>query len=313
MRYLHQEIFRRIGRKGQKRLMESSVAVVGAGAIGSRSSEILARSGIGKLILIDRDFVEFENLQSQNLYTEEDVGKPKATAARACLKKINSGIKIRAYAEDFNCTNANLIKSDLVLDCTDNFKARFLINDFCSKNSIPWIHSAAVRELGTVFAVNGSPCFSCILGSPKSSETCRTSGILNATAGIVSSIQANEAVKILLGKRHEQGLIRINSWENTITKIRVNRNPECPACKGEYRHLEDDNSIIKFCGSGIYQIKGKISLSQARAKFRKLGKIRDFGSCLQFRNITIFKNRALVMAGSEKEAKRTYLKFIGNI
>ena len=312
MRYRHQEIFGRIGRKGQKRLGESSVAVVGAGAIGSRSSELLARSGIGKLVLIDRDFVELGNLQSQ-LYTEEDIGKPKAAAACAHLKKINSGIRIIAHAEDFNCVNAALIKSDLVLDCTDNFETRFLINDFCSKNKIPWVHSAALRELGTILAVNGSPCLSCILGSPKSSETCSTSGILNTTAGIVSSIQANEAVKILLGERHESSLIRINSWENTITKIRVKMNPECAACRGEYSHLENKDSIIKFCGSGIYQIKGKISLNEARAKLKRLGKTRDFGSCLQFRNITLFKNRALVRAGSEKEAKSIYSKFIGNI
>jgi len=177
MRYLRQEIFREIGKKGQSKLRKSTVAIVGLGALGSVSAELLARAGIGKLIVIDRDIVELSNLQRQSLYDESDIGKPKAIAAKEKLSKINSEIKIDIFIDDLNRENIDKILSlrgkyidekfnkivennkknknniDLILDCTDNLETRFLVNDFSIKNKIPFIYSSAVGSKGYVFNV----------------------------------------------------------------------------------------------------------------------------------------------------------------
>lgn len=364
MRYIRQEIFAEIGKKGQQKLGKSSVAVIGLGALGSVSSSLLARAGIGKLILIDRDVVELSNLQRQNLFEETDIGKPKAQIAKEKLNKINSEVKIYFFIDDLNFNNINEMlamynnvknnnttsikkiisiksfnneksnkekfnknlknKIDLILDCTDNLETRFLLNDYSIKNKIPFIYSSAVGSKGYVFNVlNGknSPCLRCFLKEAQQLDTCETVGVVNTITNLVSSIQVNEALKILLNKNFEKNLLFFDIWRNELLKIKVNKNKNCICCvKNNFEYLNGKKSsrIIKLCGDNVYQIKtksiNKQQFNELKNKLKKIGKVVDFDYCINFDNdLTIFTDgRALIKAKDEKEAKSLYSKFVGN-
>tara|TARA_Y100000310_G_scaffold284091_1_gene306635 strand:- start:1903 stop:2868 length:966 start_codon:yes stop_codon:yes gene_type:complete len=318
-RYSRQEIYPYIGKTGQKKLLNSRAAIIGVGAIGTQTASLLARAGIGNLILIDRDTIDLNNLQRQMLFTEQDVGKPKAIQAKKHLEKINSSIKISTYSEDLNNENISKLigKVDLILDCTDNLETRFLINDYSLKNNIPWTYSAGIKS--TAFLMNiipkETPCFSCIFKQPVSLETCQTSGVLNATTSLIASLQVSEAIKILLNKKYETSLIQINLEKNTFNKIKTKKRKDCTACKGDYIYLNSINpqGILKFCSTGNYQIQfKKTNLKKLKISLKKIGKVEDMGSCIQFKKMLIFENRALIKANSEKEAKTLVSKYIGN-
>lgn len=326
MRYIRQQIFSEIGKKGQEKLQKSSVAVVGVGALGSNSAELLSRAGIGSILLIDRDVVELSNLQRQRLFDENDVGKPKSLAAKERLAEINSEIKIDFLIDDLNFENIGRIfgkKIDLILDCTDNLETRFLLNDFAVKNNIPFIYSSAVGSKGYVFDIvpDKTPCLRCFLKEAANLDTCETAGVLNTITSMISSVQANEAIKILLKKEHEKHLLFLDAWKNEMPKIKINKNKNCICCaKNNFEYLSGKKSskIAKLCGDGIYQIKtkniNKKQYNEMKSKFKKMGKITDFGYCISFDNkITIFRDgRALIKAKDEKEAKSLYSKFVGN-
>lgn len=326
MRYIRQEIFREIGKKGHERLRKSSAAIVGVGALGSNSAELLARAGIGSLILIDRDVVELSNLQRQRIFDENDIGKPKALAAKERLNKINSDVKINFFIDDLNFYNANKIlsgKIDLILDCTDNLETRFLINDFSIKNNVPFIHSSAVGSKGYVFGIvpGKTPCLRCFLKEAAQLDTCETTGVLNTTTTIISSIQSNEALKILLNKEHERHLLFFDIWKNKLSQIKINKNKNCICCNKknfEYLNGKKASKIAKLCGDNIYQIKtkniDKKQFNKLKNKLKKIGKIIDFGYCISFDGkLTIFNDgRALIKAKDEKEAKSLHSRFVGN-
>ena len=319
-RYLRQEIIPLMGITGQKKLAKSKITIIGLGALGTVTSDLLARAGVGHITLIDRDIIELNNLQRQLLYDENDIGKPKAIVAYEKLSKINSEISIKSHATDLNFENISLLKkTDIVLDCTDNLETRFLINDFCKKNRIPWIYAAAIRWTGTIYNIlpNG-PCLKCILGNARSEETCETAGIINSVSAAVSAIQANEAIKILLNLPHEKDMLRFNLQTNNLMKIKIQKNKSCPTCRGEYEYLngKKGSKIIKLCGKNQYQISGKITPSRfnhIKKQLSKLGKILDYGQCIHFKNITLFRDgRALINAKNEAEAKSLYSRFVGN-
>ena len=267
MRYIRQEIFAEIGKKGQQKLRKSAVAVIGLGALGSVAAELLTRAGIGRLILIDRDIVELSNLQRQSLYDESDIGKPKAIAAKEKLNKINSEVKIDYFIDDLNYNNIEKIieikNIDLILDCTDNLETRFLINDFSVKNKIPFIYSSAVGSKGYVFNVvpeKNNPCLKCFLKEAAQLDTCETTGVLNTITHIIPSVQVNEAIKILLDKDYEKNLLFFDVWKNELMKIKINKNKNCECCiTGNFEYLSGKKSskTIKMCGNGIFQIKNK--------------------------------------------------------
>lgn len=327
MRYIRQEIFREIGKKGQQALRKSCAAIVGLGALGSVSAQLLARAGVGKLILIDRDVVELSNLQRQSLFGEDDIGKAKAAQAKGHLNKINSGVGVDFFVDDLNFENIEKIlnkKINLILDCTDNLETRLLINDFCIKNRIPFIYASAVGSKGYVFNIipnKNSPCLRCFLKEPAQLDTCETAGILNAITNLVSSVQANEAIKILLNKNYEKNLLFFDIWKNELSKLKVSKNKNCACCaKNSFEYLAGKKSsrIVKLCGGGIYQIKsktmGKKQFNALKNKLKRIGKVIDFGYCVNFNNkITLFEDgRALVKANTEREAKTFYSKFVGN-
>ncbi|HLC61804.1 MAG TPA: ThiF family adenylyltransferase [Candidatus Nanoarchaeia archaeon] len=328
MRYIRQEIFSEIGKKGQSKLRKSAVAVVGLGALGSVAAELLTRAGIRKLILVDRDIVEVSNLQRQALYGESDIGKPKAIAAKEKLNDINSEVKIKIFIDDLNHNNIRKIidieNANLILDCTDNLETRFLINDFSIKNKVPFIHSSVVGSKGYILNLvpdKNNPCLRCFLKEAAQLDTCETAGVLNTITRIIPSIQVNEAIKILLGKDYEKNLLFFDVWKNELMKIKVNKNKKCECCvKNNFEYLSGKKSskTTKMCGNDVFQIKNKSidkkEFDNLKNRLKKIGKVTDFDYCVNFDNkLTIFQDgRALLKAKDEKEAKSLYSRFVGN-
>lgn len=314
MRYSRQEIL--IGKKNQELLQRKTVAIIGVGAIGTVSAELLARAGVN-LILIDRDVVELNNLQRQTLFSEKDVGQPKAIVAKKKLKEINSEIKLADICEDLNKDNISILKNaDLILDCTDNFETRFLINDFCKREKKDWIYSAGIRTTGTV--MNFFPyahCFRCVFKPVKAGETCETVGVLGSATAIAASIQVSNAIKILTGKEAGSEMIRFDLLQNDFQKIEVHKKKDCPSCAGNYEYLsgKKGSKIVKLCGKNMYQIRREINFGSVRKKLEKKFKVKGTNEFISFKDISLFKDgRALIRAKSEREAKTIYSKFIGN-
>lgn len=326
MRYTRQEIFKGIGKKGQNKLRNSTAAIVGLGALGSVSAELLTRAGIGKLILIDRDAVELTNLQRQVLFDESDLGRPKALAAKEHLSRINSEVKTDFFIEDLNFGNIGKILNEgigVILDCTDNMETRFLINDFSVKSKIPFIYSSAVGGRGCVFNVipDKTACLRCFIKEAAQLDTCETAGILNTITNLISSVQADEAIKILLKKDFERNLLFFNIWKNELMKIKLNKNKSCVCCAEnnfEYLGGKKSSKAVKLCGDNIFQIKTKSmggkQFSTLKNRLRKIGRVADFGYCINFDSkMTIFSDgRALIKAKDEKEAKSLYSRLVGN-
>ena len=209
-RYSRQILFSDIGREGQEKLLASRVLIVGCGALGASHCEMLARAGVGKLRIVDRDFVEFTNLQRQTLFKESDAIErlPKAVAAKTRIAEINSDIDVEAIVADVNNSNIEsfIEGCDLVLDGTDNFQVRYLLNDACVKNGKTWIYGAAVSSYGTTMTITAgeTPCLRCIfeeMPDAGSSPTCDTAGVIMPIISSISSIQVTEAIKLLVGKR----------------------------------------------------------------------------------------------------------------
>jgi molybdopterin-synthase adenylyltransferase len=316
-RYLSQRLYKNIGKKGQYKLKKASAAIIGIGALGTTCAELLARAGVGKITLIDRDIVELSNLQRQVLFDEADIGKPKAAAAKEKLSKINSEVEITAKNEDLDYKNVKIVgRPNIVIAATDNMESRFLLNDYCLKNNIPLVYGGAVEDRGSIFSViKGRPCLRCIFhGSTE--ETCDNSGILNTCSLITGSMMAGEAIKIIISGNSEKGLLCFNVWVNSFSKIKVKNNPKCPACMGNYQYLEGEikTKTVSLCGQGTYHIRGnKKNLFELSKKLSKLGEIKKFGNVIQFDKLTLFEDgRAIIKASSEKEAKATYSKYIGN-
>lgn len=320
-RYNRQELLSFVGKSGQQKLKSSSVAVVGMGALGTVAAEILARAGVGRLVIIDRDIVELTDLQRQLLYDEADVGKPKVLAAAEKLKRINSEVKIIAAAADVDYKNIKAVvgRPDVVLDCTDNLETRFLINEYCLKNKLAWVHAAAIRETAQLMAFDfrknrRQPCFACVFGKAAAEGTCDTVGVLSSATAAIAAMQAAETIKILVGQKPENQLMRLNIRQNTLTKISVKAKHNCISQKYEFLNGKKRTETAVMCGKGSYQIKGEaVDVEKLKSRLQRMGeKVVDFGGCISFRNITLFKDgRALIKADSAWKARADYSRLVG--
>lgn len=316
-RYARQTILAEIGAAGQEKIENSVVAIVGLGALGTVAAELLVRAGIGTLILIDRDVVEESNLQRQTLYEEKDIGRSKVVAAKEKLERINSKANLEVQAVHLNADNISiLVGANLILDCTDNLQTRLVINDFCRKENKRWIYGAAIKTSGYVLPILPSgPCLRCFL-QEANLETCETAGVLNTITSSIAALQVTLALPILLEKEIEPFLYHYNIWNPELKKIKINKNKDCPPCKGEYEYLEkkEESRMVKFCSSGRYQIDGKkINLPEMKKRWEKIDKVIDDVIMLSFRNILLFEDgRALIKASSEEEALSTYSKWVGD-
>ncbi|MCL2743007.1 MAG: ThiF family adenylyltransferase [Planctomycetaceae bacterium] len=239
-RYARQIIFPGIGESGQEKLRTAEVAVVGVGALGTVSANLLCRAGVGVLRLIDRDVVELVNLHRQVLYNENDaaLGVPKAAAACRYLSKVNSETTLKPVVAELDSGNIGeyLNDVDLVLDGTDNWETRFLLNEYCRERNIPWIYCAALGSVGMTMNIlpkDDAPCLQCLTKDNviPQNETCVTAGVLNTTTSFIASVQAAEAVKILLGSPNVRtGLFTADLWNNRFKTLRIEKDAECPVC-----------------------------------------------------------------------------------
>lgn len=252
-RYQRQMAFEALGLAGQRSLMSGRVLIVGVGGLGSRTAELLARAGVGFLRLADDDAVDLTNLPRQALYDEEDAAaaRPKVEAAARRIRQINSGTEVEPIAVRVDKDNIEALAegTDLILDGTDNFATRYLINDVSVKTQRPWIFAGAVTtEAQTMTIVpSRTPCLRCVLDAPPppcTDPTCRSAGVLGPTVSVIASFQAGEALKILAGKIDQISpyLLKFDLWTNTLQRIDVRaaaRDTDCPCCKhGQFEFLE---------------------------------------------------------------------------
>ncbi len=234
-RYSRQMLLKEIGKK-QEILMNCTIAVVGLGALGTNVSQLLVRAGIENLILIDNDKIEESNLQRQTLFTEKDIKKDKVLTAKQKLTEINSGAKIIACKFFLTKKNASLLdQADLVIDCTDNLKTRFIINEYCRKNKKTWIFSSAVKAAGYVMPIfPGGPCLECFIKeniNETQLDSACTAGILNTIVASIASLAVTLAMKIILKEKVEPELYYYNIWEPELKKLKIKQNPKCRLCK----------------------------------------------------------------------------------
>jgi molybdopterin/thiamine biosynthesis adenylyltransferase len=332
-RYLRQSRFAPLGDKGQQRIAASTVAVVGLGALGSIQADLLARAGVGTLRLLDRDFVELSNLQRQTLYDESDAAEalPKAVAAARRLARVNSEIRLEPHVADLSPRNIEelLEGTDLILDATDNFETRYLINDFAVSRGIPWIYGAAVASYGLTLAIlpGLAACFRCVYPEqPQGSQpTCETEGVLGPVTATIGSLQAGAALKILArgAESVEPRLTRVDVWSGEIRQTAPPaRDPDCPCCGArEFPHLEGKHRApISLCGRNAVQIHERsrpVDLSELAGRLRALAEVRvnEFAlrASLDPYELTVFPDGRAIIKGTTDPgvARSVYARYIG--
>src|SRR5213080_1348215 len=239
-RYSRQTLFGPIGKEGQERLHASKVTIIGCGALGTVLANNLCRAGIGHLVIADRDYIELNNLQRQILFDEDDITRrlPKAIAAAEKLRRINSDTVIEPLVEDINADGIESLvqESNLVLDATDNFETRYLLNDVCIKYGRPWIYSGVIASYGVSMNIvpGDTPCLRCVFPDmplPGTTPTCDTAGVLNGIVGVITGVASTEALKILLKSENiSHAMFWMDVWENTSERLELPRQPDCPAC-----------------------------------------------------------------------------------
>lgn len=333
-RYSRQTIFPGIGEEGQKKLGNSTVAVIGCGALGTVIATSLVRAGVGRVKIIDRDFIEYHNLQRQVLFDEEDIKAelPKAVAAERHLKKVNSSVEIEGVVADVNYANVEKLIDgiDLIIDGLDNFETRLLINDVSLKHNIPWVYGGAIASQGMTMTVipHETACFRCV--SPPSSTrgmalTCDTAGVISPAPFIVGSLQVAEAMKILVGaeKQINRDLMMIDVWEGFFQRVKVGNYPQCPACGGEYEFLEAKYGIktTSLCGQNAVQVlnpeSSGISLERLATHLSPLGEVSYSEFMLRFtvddHELIVFPDGRAILRNTTDEsmARALYAKYIG--
>ncbi|HEX3818972.1 MAG TPA: ThiF family adenylyltransferase [Candidatus Sulfotelmatobacter sp.] len=333
-RYSRQILFQRIGEEGQRKLAAARVAIVGCGATGSALAGLLARAGVGTLRIIDRDYVEASNLQRQSLFDEADAAEsfPKAVAAARKIGAFNSEIKVEPKVEDLVPVNIEglLEGMDLILDGTDNFETRYLLNDFAVSRSRPWIYSAAVGSYAVTLNVlpGVTACLACIFpDSPRGMvETCETSGILNSVVSLVASIAATEAIKFLVGEigKLRRTLLSFDLWTNEHAEISAaSPRTGCRACgQHDFVHLAGEGRPhITLCGRNSVQIHERqrpIDFVEMDRRLRSHGTVRHNDFVLKFWHepyeMTLFPDGRAIIKGTTDTAvaRSLYAKFVGS-
>ncbi|WLD92507.1 MoeB/ThiF family adenylyltransferase [Alkalihalobacillus sp. AL-G] len=335
-RYSRQILFQSIGQTGQEKIGKKHVLLIGAGALGTSNAEMLVRAGVGKLTIIDRDYVEWSNLQRQQLYTEHDAEQkmPKAVAAKKRLTEINGEVVIDARVEETTplTIDNQIIGVDLILDATDNFETRMLINDASQKWDIPWIYGACTGSYGLTFTIipGQTPCLACLLGKiPSGGETCDTAGIISPTVQMVTSYQMTESLKILVEDWDSlrNTAVYFDLWNNQHMNLRVasHKSPNCTSCGKDrlYPFLNADSASKStvLCGRDTVQIRpSQGQLQDLSSLKQKLGKVtRNLSSNdylieveLEQKRFVIFQDGRVLIHGTkdEKEARALYHRYI---
>ena len=335
-RYSRQLLFPGIGEEGQKKIREARVLLVGCGALGSNIANNLVRAGVGKITIVDRDFLEINNLQRQMLFDEEDVAAslPKAVAAANKLRKINSEVEVVSIVADVNPSNIEALvrDADVVLDGTDNFETRYLINDACVELGKPWIYGGVLASYGTTMTIipHETPCLRCIFEEappPGTTPTCDTAGIIGSIVSVIANIECTEALKLIVGAtdRINRGMIWIDVWENSYEKVQGSKiAPECPACvQGNYEFLEskEGTHTTSLCGRSAVQVSVRgnpaVSFPLLAGRLQSVGQVQYNEYMLRFLvngyEMVVFPDgRALIKGTTDESLARTlYARYVG--
>jgi adenylyltransferase/sulfurtransferase len=336
-RYSRQILFEGIGEAGQRRLIASRVVIIGCGALGTAQAEALTRAGVGHLRLVDRDFVEESNLQRQTMFTERDALErlPKAVACAQHLSSINSEVRTEAIVIDVNHTNVERLIAgcDLVLDGTDNFATRYLINDACVKHYVNWIYGAAVGSYGVTMTVRpqSTPCLRCVFEEAPpaaSAPTCETAGVIMPIINMIAAVQVSEAFKLLAGKteRLHGTLMRFDVWRNEYRRIKLKSPlPDCQTCAlRNFTTLEAEAQEFTaiLCGRNAVQISppagAHVDFAALAGRLSPAGEVKFNDYLLRFRTgeyeLTVFQDARSIIRGTDDvpTARSLYAKYIGS-
>ncbi|HYU19335.1 MAG TPA: ThiF family adenylyltransferase [Chloroflexota bacterium] len=335
-RYSRQILFPGIGEDGQRRLLASRTTLVGCGALGTVLANALVRAGVGYLRIVDRDYVELSNLQRQILFDEDDAreGAPKAVAAAAKLARINSEVHVEAVIEDFGPDNAERLvrDSDLVLDGTDNFETRYVLNDACVKLGRPWVYAAAIASYGVVMPIvpGETSCLRCVFVQPPptgSVDTCDTAGVLGPLPGVIANLAATEAIKLLVGAREQlsQGLLWVDVWHNSVQRTPLaGPASDCPTCQARrFEFLEDASRTraTTLCGRDAVQVRPTIGspldLHQLASRLAPIGRVQHNPHLLRLTvggyQLTVFADGRTIVKGTSDPAiaRSLYARYVG--
>jgi molybdopterin-synthase adenylyltransferase len=333
-RYSRQLLFSGIGAEGQRSLTIARVAIVGCGATGSAAASLLARAGVGKIRIVDRDYVEPSNLQRQSLFDESDAAEslPKAIAAARKIAAFNSQIVVDPHVADLTPSNiaALLEGMQLILDGTDNFETRYLINDFAVQQSLPWIYTAAVGSYGVTMNIipGKTACLACIFPEPPRGmfETCETAGVLNTAVNWAASVTATEAVKLLVGaeKRLRRTLLSFDLWSNQHGEVTAARpRVGCSVCsERKFLHLAGkDRPQVTLCGRNSVQIHERartVDLAEMSRRLKPHGAVRHNDFVLKFWHepyeMTLFPDGRAIIKGTTDTilARSLYARYVGS-
>jgi len=333
-RYSRQILFHGVGAQGQRRLAEARVAVVGCGATGSAVASLLARSGVGTIRIIDRDYVEPSNLQRQSLFDETDAREslPKAVAAARRMAAFNSQIVVEPKVADLTPENieALLEGAELILDGTDNFETRYLVNDFAVKQRVPWIYAAAVAGYGVTLNVlpGTTACLACVFPEfPHGTfETCETAGILNSAVNLVASLEATEAIKLLVGatEKVRRTLLSFDVWTNERAEVQAGKpRAGCRACgERDFVHLVGEGRPhITLCGRNSVQIHERhrpVDFGELNERLQPHGVVRHNDFVLKFWHepyeMTLFPDGRAIIKGTTDTgvARSLYARYVGS-
>lgn len=338
-RYSRQLLFSGIGQGGQLKLARGHVVIIGCGALGAMQAEMLARAGVGRLRLIDRDFVEESNLHRQIMFEERDAAErwPKAIAAASRIGRINSEIAVEPVVKDVNYTNIEqLIRdADLILDGTDNFETRYLLNDAAVKLGKPWIYGAAVGAHGVQMTIRPreTPCLRCLfpeMPAPGSSPTCDTAGVILPIIATVASHQVVEALKLLTGQidRLHGALLQFDLWENKFSRLRLDRmgpQESCRTCHDaeyDFLRMQAGQLVTSLCGRNAIQISPpeatSLSLPELAEQLRNVGEVSYNAFLLKCRigefELTVFPDARCLIKGTEDPmvARSLYARYLGS-
>lgn len=336
-RYSRQELFAPIGRVGQQKLRSKHVLIIGAGALGTGSAELLARAGIGKITIVDRDYVEWSNLQRQQLYTEKEAEQriPKAAAAKERLSLINSEVEVFSHIMDVSIEEMEALVEDvdLIMDASDNFDIRMIINDISQKHQIPWIYGACVGSYGISYTIlpGETPCLNCLLENvPMGGVTCDTVGIISPAVQMVLSLQVSEALKILVEDRlHLRNkLVSFDLWNNQYSSLNVDtvKKEDCPSCGPDrsypYLAFTNQTKTAVLCGRDTIQIRPAQPIERDLESLEKvlshqLEKVFRNPYLLSFttgeNRLVIFRDGRVLVHGTKSipEAKTLYHRYLG--
>lgn len=336
-RYSRQTLFAGIGADGQQRLLDSRAVIIGCGALGSAQAEALARAGVGKLRVVDRDFVEFSNLQRQTMFTESDAAErlPKAIACANHIRDINSEIEVEPEIADVNHSNIEslIADADVVLDGTDNFATRYLINDACVKHGLNWIYGAAVGSYGVTMTIrpHETPCLRCVFPEAPpaaTAPTCDTAGVIMPIISVVAAVQVSEALKLLTGQSEHlhRSLMQFDVWQNEWKRISLgSASTDCSTCGlNRFETLDADTREFAavMCGRHAVQVSpattARVDLAALGRKLESVGEVKANDYLLRFRTgdyeLTVFQDARSIIRGTDDiaTARSLYARYIGN-